>query len=350
MELLTPALLEPQDHEWGLRSHIHAAASLKQRKKMEELLRRLGLGLAANPSVSTSDMLMWVHSQVDHYLPACVPANKKTRLELKEAQRKQAGKELGVGGGAVGEAGQRRSQLLEKRPEPAVKLVPMGPEWERRCRAREGASLLEVGAAVHAADDAANVNRNEYLVAELALTLLHTCLKRDTIDLKVQRNLEMLDPFVGIAQKLMLSKHDSVVVLALKIFALLLPVRLPAIQDELPWVLKNIFFLLQRGGSTSSLTMQACFKALTVLLREAQGKVLLSQSQLKALLSFAKQDICESGRQAVAFGESLREVGALQVLQVLQVSCCVTFHVVAHVNHRAGASHHRAQARVRGGL
>lgn len=118
----------------------------------------------------------------------------------------------------------------------------------------------------------------------------------------MQRNLEMLDPFVGVTQKLMLSKHDSIVVLALKIFALLLQIHLPSLGHELPWVLKNIFFLLQRGGSTSSLTMQACFKALTVLLREAKGKVMLSQSQLKVLLSFAKQDICESGRQAVAFG------------------------------------------------
>ena len=42
-------------------------------------------------------------------------------------KRKQAQKHFGVGGGAVGEAGQKRSQLLEKRPEPAEKLPPMGP-------------------------------------------------------------------------------------------------------------------------------------------------------------------------------------------------------------------------------
>ena len=179
-ELLTSCVLEPEDHDWGLRAHIHAAASLKQRKKMEEMLRRLGLGLAANASISAHDMLLWVHRHVDHYLPACVPANRKSKLEVKEAQRKQAAQQLGVGGGAVGEAGQKRSQLLEKRPEPAEKLVPMGPEWERRCRAREGATLLEAGASSALTDDAVNVNRNEYLVAELALMLLHTSLKRDT--------------------------------------------------------------------------------------------------------------------------------------------------------------------------
>jgi U3 small nucleolar RNA-associated protein 20 len=299
-ELFSPAVLEPEDHEWGLRAQIHAAATLKQRKRMEEMLRRLGLGLAANPSVTSKEMMLWVHKLVSHYLPACVPSNKKSKLELKEDKRKQAQKHFGVGGGAVGEAGQKRSKLLEKRPEPAEKLPPMGPEWERRSRAREGATMMEVSTLGDG--ESVSVNRNEYLLAELALTLLHTCLKREKVDLKVKAHMEMLNPFVAVTQKLMLSKHDTVVVLALKIFSLLLPLHLPATDEELPWALKNIFFLLQRGGSTSSLTMSGCFKALTVMLREAKGSVKLSQSQLKVLLSFAQQDILELGRQAVAFG------------------------------------------------
>ena len=65
--------------------------------------------------------------------------------------------------------------------------------------------------------------------------------------------------------------------------ALLLPLHLPAMLEELPGVVKSIFFLLQRGGATASLTMQACFKALTVLLREAKGKLQLSPSQVLTL-------------------------------------------------------------------
>ena len=158
------------------------------------------------------------------------------------------------------------------------------------------------GAAAVAGGGGSGVNRNEYLMAELALTLLHVRLKREAVDVRAQKMREMLDPFVGVAQRLMLSTHDAVVVLALKIFALLLPMKLPAVAAELPWVIKNVFFLMQRGGTTSSLTLQACFKTLTVLLREASGRVALSQAQLKVLLSFARQDILDSGRQAVAFG------------------------------------------------
>jgi hypothetical protein len=83
----------------------------------------------------------------------------------------------------VGEAGQKRSQLLEKRPEPAQKLQPMGPEWERRSRAREGATMMDKSGGGGAGGEA--VNRNEYLIAELALTLLHSSLKRSTVDLEV---------------------------------------------------------------------------------------------------------------------------------------------------------------------
>jgi hypothetical protein len=76
--------------------------------------------------------------------------------------------------------------------------------------------------------ESVSVNRNEYLLAELALTLLQTCLKRETLDLKVKAHMEMLNPFVAVTQKLMPSKHDTVFVLALKIFSLLLPLHLPA--------------------------------------------------------------------------------------------------------------------------
>ncbi len=240
-ELFSPAVLEPEDHEWGLRAQIHAAATLKQRKRMEEMLRCHGLGLAANPSVTSKEMMLWVHELVSHYLPACVPLNKKSKLELKDDKRKQAQKHFGVGGGAVGEAGQKRSQLLEKRPEPAEKLPPMGPGVGVPCT--RGCQMMQVSTLGDG--ESVSVNRNEYLLAELALILLHTCLKRETVDLKVKAHMEMLNPFVAVTQKLMPSKHDTVVVLVLKIFSLLLPLHLPATEEELPWALKNIFFLLQ---------------------------------------------------------------------------------------------------------
>ena len=61
---LTPAVLEPDDHPHGIRPAVLRAAggggSLRLRARLEEALRRLGVGLAANPSVRGSDMLQCV--------------------------------------------------------------------------------------------------------------------------------------------------------------------------------------------------------------------------------------------------------------------------------------------------
>ncbi len=104
---------------------------------------------------------------------------------------------------------------------------------------------------------------------------------------------QMLDPFVPVLRQLLLSKHDDVVVLALRGVTLLLKAALPTLSKEMPYVLKLIFYLLQRGGSTGNLTTQGCFKAITVVLRSDQYAKMLTQSQLKILLSFARQDLTE---------------------------------------------------------
>ena len=63
------AVLEPSDHRHGLRDTVLRAvsgggASLKLRGRLEEALRRLGVGLAANPTVKPEVLLIWVHGQV----------------------------------------------------------------------------------------------------------------------------------------------------------------------------------------------------------------------------------------------------------------------------------------------
>jgi hypothetical protein len=104
---------------------------------------------------------------------------------------------------------------------------------------------------------------------------------------------EMLDPFVPLLRQLLLSKHDDVVVLALRSINLLLKADLPALAKDMPWILKLVFYLLQRGGATGNLTTQGCFKAVTGVLRHDKYAKMLTQSQLKILLSFARQDLTE---------------------------------------------------------
>lgn len=223
---------------------------------------------------------MWTHAQLIRYVPVCV------KPEKLEAGKAELGDRLELEEG-------KRTKLLEERPKHSLLLKPMGVTWERNSRAHSHATALE---------GPDGVNRNEYLFAEFALTLLCAALKRDVLNPKELVVRQMLNPYVPLLRQLLFSKHDDVVVLSLRSLSLLLKADLPSLTSELPWILKTIFFLLQRAGNTSSLTSQGCFKAITAVLRIPRYAKLLTQSQLKILLSFAREDITEVHRQAVAFG------------------------------------------------
>ena len=149
------------------------------------------------------------------------------------------------------------------------------------------------------------VSRNEHMLADLALGLLVVSLKRDALPLGEQGVAEMLDPFVGVSRRLLLSTHDTVVSAALNVLSHLIKASppLPALRAELPTVVANIFFLLQRAGSSAAGgAVRGCLRALTVILRLSKARVHITQPQLKVLLSFAQQDLFELQTQSVAFG------------------------------------------------
>jgi hypothetical protein len=58
---------------------------------------------------------------------------------------------------------------------------------------------------------------NEHLVADFALTLLHSFLKGGKVDVNNKEHLEMLDPFVVLLFKCMGSRFDRVLVGGLKV-------------------------------------------------------------------------------------------------------------------------------------
>jgi len=246
------------------------------------------VGVAARESLDGKALLVWVHGQLERYLPSCV---KPVKIEAGKSAKAQEEEEAG--------RGVPRIKLLEEKGQHSHLLKPMGPAWERRARAGGAGGIATLDETSNGS--AEQVNRNEYLFCEFALSVMNNAIKKEAIDCKDKVYRQMLDPFVPLLKKLLYSKHDEVVTLALKGLTLLLKADLPSVEDELPWVLKTVFWLLQRAGSTGSTTSQGCFKAVTVVLREPRYAQLLTQGQLKILLSFARQDMTEVDRQSVAF-------------------------------------------------
>jgi hypothetical protein len=138
-KLFQPCVLDPAEHEFGIQGAVLGASTLKARNKMRELLRRFGLGLAANKTVMAPVMLPWVHSQVLRYVPACAEsAPEQAGKGKKDAADKGGASADGDGGGPDDFADpkpQRRSKLLEPKSKHAHILPPVGESWERAARA-----------------------------------------------------------------------------------------------------------------------------------------------------------------------------------------------------------------------
>ena len=146
---------------------------------------------------------------------------------------------------------QKRSKLLEPRGKHAHLLPPVGSAYEKAARAGAGAgavSLREKGGAGGA------VNRTEHMLAGLAMGLLVASLKRETLKVSDKTVAEMLDPFVAVTQRMLLSTHDTIVAPALAVLSHLIKAAppLPALRLEHPTIVANIFFLLLRAGSSAA--------------------------------------------------------------------------------------------------
>ena len=225
----------------------------------------------------------WVHAQVTRYLPACQDWSDKSAAA---ASSKKSDAGAGNRGGAA------KSKLLEARPAHACKLKPVGPDYERRARARNGAAAVAAAAATpasrrRAAADAegkdgdgtaATAARGEHVFTEFALGLLHLHLKRGLLSDAALR--PMLDPYIPLLRRLLGARHDGAVAAALRCLSLLVPMGLPAAVAEAPALLAAVFFLLQRSGSTAGATAQGCFRLLVAVLRDPRLASALTAPQV----------------------------------------------------------------------
>jgi U3 small nucleolar RNA-associated protein 20 len=92
----------------------------------------------------------------------------------------------------------------------------------------------------------------------------------------------MLDPFVDLVPKCMSSKHESVLSVTFRCFALLVKLPLPSLRDN-AIIIKNVLMdIVQRAGNTNGHLVTSCFKLLADLHRGF--RISLSDNQLQMLV------------------------------------------------------------------
>ena len=132
-------MLEPEDHEWG-RAHVHAAASLKQRRKYESCCGGSGSGWRRTRRHGRGDASGCTSIAV----PAGVRAAEQAARSRKRRRRARRGRPsvwaaaLSAGGaGAVAAAGAEGGGGMQAAAD--------GPGWERRSRAEAEVVSMKEG-------------------------------------------------------------------------------------------------------------------------------------------------------------------------------------------------------------
>ena len=143
---------------------------------------------------------------------------------------------------------------------------------------------------------------NEYLLVEFGYRLLLTALKRELFDAGNPDHVKILDPLLGVIRDGLNAKHTEIIVSALRILCILAKFKLPSMDSLLPTCLDRCLKLISRATSTTTDTVQSCFKLMTVILRDCKSKeISLKEKQLVSLITLLRPDLEESDRQNTTF-------------------------------------------------
>ncbi|KAJ3091156.1 U3 snoRNP protein [Quaeritorhiza haematococci] len=233
-----------------LKEILLETTSLKVTRKVDEIFRRIALGLNVNSNVQLADFMVFIHELITENLPL-------SQLDGDKQQGKK-GKTFS-------------DKLMTVQLKRSDALAPVK-----------------------------HFHANAHRFIEFGLSLLLTALKRERLNLKDVEHLGMVDPMVEIIGKSLYSKHPSVAVLAIRILTIIVKSPLPAIQTALPVVIKRLFEIIARSPSTTSELVQQTFRLLTVIIRECPG-VQIKDQQLITLLEVIRPDLEEPERQTTTF-------------------------------------------------
>ncbi|RKP25205.1 armadillo-type protein, partial [Syncephalis pseudoplumigaleata] len=143
---------------------------------------------------------------------------------------------------------------------------------------------------------------NVHRFVALGLTVLLTAFKRGRFDLSGNNteHLGYLNKLVDAVGNATYSQHASVMAQSFKVLAVLCPLPLHGLSNGRTAIVKRVFEVLSKTTDTGSELCQACFRLLTVIIRQCP-QVPVSEAQLTFLINMIKPDIEETEKQATTF-------------------------------------------------
>ncbi|RKP06477.1 hypothetical protein THASP1DRAFT_18449, partial [Thamnocephalis sphaerospora] len=229
-----------------LKDIMHETESLKVMRKVDEVLRRLAVGINYNPDFKAQQLYLFCYGMIslDAKIALAKPvvrANKSLRDLNYEVQLQR-------------DHGEKRDYYQT------------------------------------------NVHR----FVEFGLGILLTAFKRTRFDTQCKEHLGWLNKLLDVTGNAAYSHHQQVMVLAFRALSVLCPLPLHGLKNGLPAVVKRTFEVLSKTTNTGTELAQSCFRLLTCVIRQCQ-QVTVTEAQLTFLVNLIRPDLEETEKQAVTF-------------------------------------------------
>ncbi|OAC99530.1 hypothetical protein MUCCIDRAFT_148767 [Mucor lusitanicus CBS 277.49] len=224
-------------------SHTESGRTLR---KVEDLLRRIALGLVNNPEFESLALLDFAYNLISENLE---DFKAQPKAKVKKTQ-----KELNF--------------------EVQMKRVMVEPVDYYRA--------------------------NAYRFVYFGLSLLSSAVKKTKFDLSNDEYVTRLRKLVNAVGNTLYATQSANVVLAARIMCHLIPMKIPNIQSAVAVSIERSFALIKSSGGSQTTTVQACLRLLTVCIRD-NDKSSLTEAQLTYILNFVRPDMEELERQGTIF-------------------------------------------------
>jgi U3 small nucleolar RNA-associated protein 20 len=229
-----------------VREIMHASQAIKTMLQVDEVLRRVSLGLNANDRLGPEDVLSLCFSLIS--------------------------------------GNSNYIQPKRKAPKASVAADSYRVQMKRKDAEEEDFYPL-----------------NAYKFISFGLDLFVTAFKRGKFDFDNVDILARLGPLVPVIGNTLYSTHSGVLLLGLKATAAIIRCPVPQVEDSTSVFVTNIFRVIRNaGGTAESEVAQTALKTLAVVLRDNKSSI-ITDKQLRYLLEVISPDIEETGRQSAIF-------------------------------------------------
>lgn len=224
-------------------SHTESSRTLK---KVEDLLRRIALGLVQNPEFDSLALLDFAYGLISESLE---DFKAKEKVKVVKTQ-----KELNF--------------------EVQMKRVMVEPVEYYRA--------------------------NAYRFVFFGLSLLSSALKKNKFDLDNNQYVARVRKLMNAVGNVLYASQSANIVLAARIMCHFIAMKLPNMEKTVKASIQRCFELIKSSGGSQTTIVQACLRLLTVCIRENE-KSSLTEAQLTYILNFVRPDMEEIERQGTIF-------------------------------------------------